>query len=134
VTVPAPFGMNGLLPLIVVVASLAVTPAAFARWNWQTTAVTGNRYNAKTVSGSCSASKVLLTGVLRCGSDNGQASVRYTFKVPNTCMPQVNAHVDSAGDRKVSVATSTGQVRVTVRTDGPGLLTVATVSIGYYCK
>jgi hypothetical protein len=131
------FRMKRLLPLIVVVASLALVPGAFAKdgtnVTWRTTTVTGNRFNAKTVSGSCSAGRVLLTAVLRCGSDSGQAAVRYIFKVPGTCLPQVDAHVDAVGDKKVSVATTTGQVRVTVRLSDPGLLTIASVNIGYYC-
>ena len=133
ITDSAPLNMKRLLLLIVVVAFLALTPAAFAKWNWRTSMEAGNQFSARSTSGSCTVNRVLLAAVLRCGSDTGQASVRYTFKVPSNCLPKVNVHVDAIGHRKVSVATTTGQVRVTVRTDGQGLLTIASAGIGYYC-
>jgi hypothetical protein len=126
--------MKRLLPLIVVAAFLAVTPAAFAQWNWRTTVQVGSAYSSRSVTGSCSTARVGTTAVLRCRTATGQAAVRYVFKVPVTCMPTATAHVDAVGNKKVSVATTTGQVRVTVKTVGQGTVTIATAGIGYYCS
>ena len=126
--------MKRLLPLILVVTSLALPAGAFATIQVTKTHI-GSKYAAKSVSGSCSVSrsKLLGTATLNCTSDNGSATVRYDFAMPSTCGPSFKSYVNASGDRSVTVSRSDKTVHVLVHSSGRGLVVVSLVSIYYYC-
>jgi hypothetical protein len=126
--------MKRLLPLILVVASLALPAAAFATIQVTKTHI-GSKYAAKSASGSCSVSrsKLLGTATLNCTSDNGSAVARYDFAMPTNCGPSFKSYVNASGDRSVTVSRSDKTVHVLVHSSGRGVVVVSLVSIYYYC-
>jgi hypothetical protein len=126
--------MKRLLPLMLVLASLAIPAAAFAT-NQVTNTRVGAKYASSSASGSCSVSKskLLGTATLNCTSDTGSAVVRYAFKMPGTCGPSFKWYVNALGRRSVTASHSGTTVRVTVHSAGRGLVVVSLVSIYYYC-
>jgi len=126
--------MKRLLPLILVVTSLALPAGAFATIQVTKTHI-GSKYAAKSVSGSCSVSrsKLLGTATLNCTSDNGSATVRYDFAMPTYCGPSFKSYVNAAGDRSVTVSRSDKTVHVLVHSAGRGVVVISLVSIYYYC-
>jgi len=126
--------MKRLLPLILVVTSLALPAAAFATLQVTKTRL-GATYAAKAVSGDCSVSrsKLLGTATLNCTSDNGSATVRYDFAMPTNCGPSFKSYVNASGDRSVTVSRSAKTVHVLVHSSGRGAVVIALVSIYYYC-
>jgi len=126
--------MKRLLPLILVITSLALPAAAFATLQVTKTRL-GATYAGKAASGdwSVSRSKLLGTATLNCTSDNGSATVRYDFAMPSTCGPSFKSYVNASGDRSVTVSRSDKTVHVLVHSSGRGLVVVSLVSIYYYC-
>jgi len=126
--------MKRLLPLILVVTSLALPAGAFATIQVTKTHI-GAKYAAKSVSGDCSVSrsKLLGTATLNCTSDNGSAAVRYAFAMPSTCGPSFKWYVNASGDRSVTASHSGTTVHVLVHSSGRGVVVVSLVSIYYYC-
>jgi hypothetical protein len=126
--------MKRLLPLILVVAALAIPAAALAT-NQVTNTRVGAKYASRSASGDCSVirSKLLGTATLKCTSDNGSAAARYEFKMPSKCGPSFKWYVNAVGDRSVTVSHSGTTVGVTVHSAGRGVVVVALVSIYYYC-
>jgi hypothetical protein len=126
--------MKRLLPLILVVTSLALPAGAFATIQVTKTHI-GAKYAAKSVSGDCSVSrsKLLGTATLNCTSDNGSAAVRYDFAMPSTCGPSFKWYVNASGDRSVTASHSGTTVHVLVHSSGRGVVVVSLVSIYYYC-
>ncbi len=126
--------MKRLLPIILLVASLALPAAALATIQVTKTRI-GAKYAAKSVSGSCSVSgsKLLGTATLNCTSDNGSATVRYDFAMPSNCGPSFKSYVNAGGDRSVTVSRSAKTVHVLVHSAGRGVVVISLVSIYYYC-
>lgn len=126
--------MKRLLPLILVVASLAIPAAALAT-NQVTNTRVGARYASSAASGSCSVSKskLLGTATLNCGTDTGSALVRYVFTMPSNCGPSFKWYVNGGGHRSVTASRSGSTVRVTVHSAGHGVVVISLVSIYYYC-
>jgi hypothetical protein len=126
--------MKRLLPLILVVASLALPAAALAT-NQVTNTHLGSKYASSSASGSCSVnkSKLLGTATLNCTSDNGSAVVRYDFKMPSNCGPSFKWYVNAGGKRSVTASHSGTTVHVLVHSAGRGVVVVSLVSIYYYC-
>ena len=113
--------MKRLLPLILVVTSLALPAAALATLQVTKTHI-GAKYAAKAASGDCSVgrSKLLGTATLSCTSDNGSAAVRYDFAMPSKCGPSFKSYVNASGDRSVTVSRSAKTVHVLVHSSGRG--------------
>jgi hypothetical protein len=126
--------MKRLLPLILVVAALAIPAAALAT-NQVTNTRLGSKYASSSASGSCSVSKskLLGTATLKCTSDNGSAVVRYEFKMPSNCGPSFKWYVNALGKRSVTASHSGTTVRVTVHSAGRGVVVVSLVSTPSYC-
>ena len=126
--------MKRLLPLILVITSLALPAAAFATLQVTKTRL-GATYAGKAASGDCSVSrsKLLGTATLSCTSDNGSAAVRYDFAMPSNCGPSFKSYVNASGDRSVTVSHTGTTVHVLVHSSGRGLVVVSLVSIYYYC-
>ena len=126
--------MKRLLPLILIVTSLALPAAAFATLQVTKTRL-GATYAGKAASGDCSVSrsKLLGTATLNCTSDNGSATVRYDFAMPTNCGPSFKSYVNASGDRSVTVSRSAKTVHVLVHSSGRGTILVSLVSIYYYC-
>ena len=126
--------MKRLLPLILVITSLALPAGAFATIQVTKTHI-GAKYAAKSASGDCSVSrsKLLGTATLNCTSDNGSAAVRYDFAMPSTCGPSFKWYVNASGDRSVTASHSGTTVHVLVHSSGRGVVVVSLVSIYYYC-
>jgi len=126
--------MKRLLPLILVITSLALPAAAFATLQVTKTRL-GATYAGKAASGDCSVSrsKLLGTATLNCTSDNGSAAVRYDFAMPSKCGPSFKSYVNASGDRSVTVSRSAKTVHVLVHSSGRGTVVVSLVSIYYYC-
>ena len=126
--------MKRLLPLILVITSLALPAGAFATIQVTKTRL-GATYAAKVASGACSVSrsKLLGTATLNCTSDNGSAAVRYDFAMPTNCGPSFKSYVNASGDRSVTVSRSAKTVHVLVHSSGRGTVVVSLVSIYYYC-
>jgi hypothetical protein len=126
--------MKRLLPLILVVTSLALPAAALATIQITKTHV-GANYATKSASGDCSVSRstALGTATLKCTSANGSAVARYAFTMPSTCGPSFKWYVNAVGTRWVTASHSGTTVRVVVHTSGRGVVVVSLVSIYYYC-
>jgi hypothetical protein len=126
--------MKRLLPLILVITSLALPAGAFATIQVTKTRL-GATYAGKAASGDCSVSrlKLLGTATLNCTSDNGSAAVRYDFAMPTNCGPSFKSYVNASGDRSVTVSRSAKTVHVLVHSSGRGTVVVSLVSIYYYC-
>jgi hypothetical protein len=126
--------MKRLLPLILVITSLALPAGAFATIQVTKTRL-GATYAGKAASGDCSVSrsKLLGTATLNCTSDTGSSAVRYDFAMPTTCGPSFKWYVNASGDRSVTVSRSAKTVHVLVHSSGRGTVVVSLVSIYYYC-
>jgi hypothetical protein len=126
--------MKRLLPLVLVVTSLALPAGAFATIQVTKTHL-GAKYAAKSASGDCSVGrlKLLGTATLNCTSNNGSAAVRYDFAMPSNCGPSFKAYVNASGDRSVTVSRSEKTVHVLVHSSGRGSVVISLVSIYYYC-
>ena len=126
--------MKRLLPLILVVTSLALPAAALATIQITKTHV-GAKYAAKSASGNCSVSRSTLLGTatLYCASDTGSAAVRYDFTMPSQCGPSFKSYVNAGGDRWVTTSHTGTTVHVVVHSSSRGVVVVSLVSIYYYC-
>ena len=121
-----------LIPLLAL-AALALPATAYAMQYAPT--VTGNKFSGKTLTGSCSAKRVLTTAVLRC-TGTGTATVRYPFKLAAGCGPSVMPQVAALGG-PYTYGTKLGTnhvVQLWVRVTGQSRVTVSTVTLRYYCS
>ena len=121
-----------LIPLLALVA-LALPATAYAMQYAPT--VTGNKFAGKTLTGSCSAKKLLTTAVLRC-TGTGVVTVRYPFKLAAGCGPSVMPQVAAVGG-PYTYGTKLGTnhvVQLWVRVTGQSRVTVSTVTLRYYCS
>ena len=121
-----------LIPLLALVA-LAVPATAYAMQYAPT--VTGNKFAGKTLTGGCSAKKLLTTAVLRC-TGTGAVTVRYPFKLAAGCGPSVMPQVAAVGG-PYTYGTKLGTnqvVQLWVRVTGQSRVTISTVTLRYYCS
>lgn len=121
-----------LIPLLALVA-LGLPATAYAMQYAPT--VTGNKFAGKTLTGSCTARRVLTTAVLNC-SGTGAVTVRYPFKLGAGCGPSVMPQVAAVGG-PYTIGTKLGAnnvVQLWVRVTGQSRVTVSTVTLRYYCS
>jgi hypothetical protein len=124
--------MKKLLTLTLAGLALALPTVALA----DTCMLThlGSKVSSRTVTGSCTSRKLLLTGslVLRCDTAPGSAVARYDFAMPKTWSGTASPVVDAVGQYTSSlIYLDANHVRVVVRTSGPSKVLITTVSVGF---